>query len=111
LALASCSYGEFDFDNFQKPLLQDLMLRLAIMFAVPTILLHLLEFLFIGVTINRYRAIVCLTLFVLETAAIFAGFHFVFRLDKLRLLVLAGGSAIFYLFWLWYLVTGTNYLA
>ncbi len=108
--LTETTYGEFDFDNFQKPLLQDLLLRLAIMFAVPTILLHLLEFLFIGVMINRHRAIVCMVLFVLETAAIFAGFHFVFRLDKFRLLVLTGGSALFYLFWLWYLAAG-KYLA
>jgi hypothetical protein len=109
--LTETKYGEFDFDQFQKNTFQDLMLRLVILFGGPTIVLHMLESFFIGVSMKRHRLIVCLILFVLEMAAIVAGFHLIFRLDKFRLWVLAAGSALFYLLWLLYLASGRTYLS
>ncbi|HVT81599.1 MAG TPA: hypothetical protein VHM90_13205 [Phycisphaerae bacterium] len=109
--LTETTYGQFDFDNFQKLPFQDLLIRLAIMFGGATLLIHLLDYLFVGPWIKKYTFLVCFVLVVLESGAIFAGFHFLFRLDRVRLAVLTAGCVLFYLFWLWYLVAGRNYLA
>ncbi len=109
--LTETTYGQFDFDNYQKLPFQDLVVRLCIMFGSATILIHLLEFILVGTYIRKYTFVVCFALFIFETAAIAAGFHFLFRLDRVRLAVLTAGSALFYLFWLWYLTAGKSFLA
>src|SRR4051812_7493272 len=64
--LTETTYGSFDFDNFQKPALQDLLIRLAIVFVGATLIIHMLDYLLIGRLIIKYRTIVCLALFMLE---------------------------------------------
>lgn len=102
--LTETTYNQFDFDSFQKTTFQDLLIRLGIMFGAATVVIHLLDFVLVGTLIRKYTFLVCFVLFLLETGAIAAGFHFLFRLDKLRLGVLTAGSALFYLLCLWYLV-------
>ena len=109
--LTETTYGEFDFDNYQKPAFVNLLTRLALVFIGVTFVLHMADFFLIGTLIRKYKLVICLMLFVLETGGIAAGLHFVFRLDRFRWLVLTVGSAVFYLFCLWYLAHGGSFLA
>ena len=108
--LTQTNYGQFDFDNFQKATFQDLLVRLAIIFIGTTLVLHFLDYIFVGAEIRRYRGLVRIVLFVLETGAITAGLYYMFRLDRLRLSILAGVNALVYLFFLWYLTRGAALL-
>jgi len=108
--LTETTYGRFDFDNFQKIAFQDLLVRLAIIFIGTTFVLHFLDYFLVGAEIRRYRGLVRCFLFILETGAITAGLSYMFRLDRLRLMVLAGVSAVVYLFFLWYLTRGAALL-
>ncbi len=109
--LTDTRYGDFDFDNFQNPALINLLVRLAVIFLGTTLILHTADFLIIGTLIRKYRLIVCFVLFLLETGAIALGLHLVFKLDLYRWMVLTWGSALFYLFCLWYLARGASFLA
>ena len=92
--LAEPNYLEFSFDNFQKPAFQELLVRLAVIFLVPTLVLHLLIYACVSwYYFVYYRALLCLILLVLESGAIAAGFHFLFKLDRFRLAVLTASSA------------------
>ncbi len=108
--LTETKYGDFDFDNFQKPAFINLLVRLAIVFVGVTFVLHMADFFIVGTLIRKYRLIVSFVLFVLETGGIALALYLVFRLDKFRWLVLTVGSAIFYLFCLWYLAHGKSFL-
>jgi hypothetical protein len=101
--LTETKYGDFDFDSFQQPAFINLLVRLAIVFVGVTFVLHMADYFIVGYLINKYRLIVSLVLFVLETGAIAGGLHLVFRLDRFRWMVLTVGSAIFYLFCFWYI--------
>lgn len=103
-------YGQFDFDNFQKPAFQDLLIRLAVVLAGATLVIHLLDYVLVGGEIRRYRFTVRFFLFLFETGAITSGLYYLFKLDWLRLAILAGANAIFYLFILWYLTHGATLL-
>jgi hypothetical protein len=109
--LKETKYGDFDFDNFQQPAFLNLLVKLAIVFVGVTFVLHMADFFIVGYLINRYRLIVSLVLFVLETGAIAGGLHLMFKLDRFRWTVLTCGSAFFYLFCLWYLAHSKNLLA
>jgi len=98
------NYGEFDFDAYDKNLLQNFVIKLLILIAGVTLLLHVLEYLVIYRNIIRHWGLYRMMLFVLETAAIAGGLFFLFKLDRTRLLILTGANAIIYLFFQWLLV-------
>jgi len=98
------NYGHFDFENFQKLAFKDMITRLAIIFVGATVVLHVLYFMFIGR--SRYAFAWSTLLFLLEAAAITAGLFFMYRLDPLRLAIIAGTSSLFYLICLWWLSSG-----
>ena len=91
------NYLEFDFDNFQKPALIELLLKLAIVIAPATLILHLFVFLFCYLSVHRYPGLWGFSLTILESAAIAAGLFYVLKLDRFRIIVLSAGSALFYL--------------
>lgn len=109
--LTETTYGQFDFDNYQLPAFQQLLIRLAVVFVGTTLVLHMLDYFFIGTLIRKYRMIVCLVLFVLEVNAIGWGLYYLFNLDRFRLMVLTAASALFYILCLWYMATGKTFLA
>jgi hypothetical protein len=90
-------YGRFDFDHIDKAHLQELIVKLAAILYPPTILLHLLEFLTIGIYIRAYPFLVSLLLFILETAAIYAGIAFILKANRQRTIILTIVNALFYL--------------
>jgi hypothetical protein len=104
--MTETQYGEFDFDNFQKPAFQEMLVRLAILFIGTTLIVHMLEYFFVGKKIVYHRGLWILLMFVVESGAIGAGLWYLFKLDRFRLAVLTGGSAFFYFFFLWYLTSG-----
>jgi hypothetical protein len=108
--LTETTYGSFDFDNFQRPAFQELLVKLAMVYLPPTMLFHMLDYFLVGTYINRYLILVSLVLFILESAAIGVVMFILFQLDRFRLTVLTVSSAIFYLFCLWYLA-GKHLLA
>jgi hypothetical protein len=110
--LTEKTYGDFDFDNVQKPAFVNLLTRLAVVFIGATFVLHMADYFLIGTLIRdpKYRILILLALFLLESGAIAAALYFVFQLDRFRWIVLTAGSAFFYIFCLWYLVRGTGYL-
>jgi hypothetical protein len=91
-------YGSFDFDHIDKAHLQELALKLAAILYPPTIVLHLLEFVTIGIYIRAYPVLISACLFVLETAAISAGIAFILKVNRQRAVILAGVNSLFYLF-------------
>jgi hypothetical protein len=95
--LTETTYGDFDFDSFQKPAFQNFVVRLAVIFGGTTLLLHLLIYLIISREILKHWGLWTLLLLVLETAGIFLGLRLVFRLDNFRLAVITAASAIIYL--------------
>jgi hypothetical protein len=109
--LTETKYDDFDFDNFQQPAFLNLLVRLAIVFVGVTFVLHMADYFIVGSLIRRYRLLVSLVLFVLETGALAGGLHLMFKLDRFRWTVLTAGSALFYLFCLWYLAHGKSFLA
>ena len=112
IQLTETTYGQFDFDSFQKASFQDLVVRLAIMFGAATLVIHMLDFVFVSTYIQQIHVPRLLHPLPRRTATPSSpDFIFLFRLDRVRLAVLTAGSALFYLFWLWYLVAGRNYLA
>ena len=99
------TYGQFDFNNFQKPQLSELLVRLAAIYFTPTILFHLLEYWIVGPYIKLYWAIVLLVLMVLETATVAVGLHFIIKLDRKRLIILTAASAVIYLLIYWLFIS------
>ena len=104
--LTETTYGTFDFDHFQKPAFEELLLRLTIIFLGTTFVLHFLDYFLVGRYINgRWRLLFVAMLFLSEIGAIAGGLYRMFKLDWMRLGVLTGTSAFFYLLFLWYLVS------
>jgi hypothetical protein len=97
------TYGTFDFDNFQKKDLRDLIVRLILIYVSVTLALHMFEYLIIYRRIIYHWRVGLAILFVLEVAGICAGLHYFLKLDRFRLIVLTASSALFYLFFQWLL--------
>jgi len=95
--LVDTTYAQFDFDNYRKPALVELLLKLGVIVAPATLLLHLFIFLFCWFSIRKFPSAWGFSLMILEAGAIAAGLHFVLKLDRFRLIMLAGGSALFYI--------------
>lgn len=92
------TYVQFDFDSFQMPAFTEMLTRLILIFLGPTLVLHVLTFLFVSFyAIRRHAYVVGSVLFVLETGAIAAGFVYLMRLDRKRAGILTGVSAVVYL--------------
>lgn len=108
--LTETTYGAFDFDHFQKPAFQDLLIKLVIVFIGSTLILHMLDYVLIGRLIVKYGIIIYPILFLFEVAAIGFGLKTLFHLDRFRLVVLTAASAVFYLFCLLYLAAGKSFL-
>ena len=97
------NYGNFSWDSFDRATLQTFIMRLAVIFVGATLTLHLLEYLIIYRYIILHWKAILFTLFILEMAAITAGFILVFKLEAFRLGILVGISAVVYIFFLWLL--------
>jgi hypothetical protein len=91
------NYGEFDFDNLQKRTLIELLVKLIVLLAPATFILHLFVFLFCSFSVRLHPSVWGFTLLLLEGGAIAAGLFYVLKLDRFRIIVLAGGSALFYI--------------
>ena len=103
--LTETTYGNFSFENFQKPAFIDLLVQLTIVFLGTTFILHFLDYFLVGSHINgKWRLVIIFTLFLIEVGALAGGLYRMFKLDLMRLLMLTGTSAFFHLFFLWYLV-------
>jgi hypothetical protein len=102
-------YGRFDFDHINKAHLQELLVKLAAILYPPTIVLHILEFLTIGIYIRKFPLLISLLLLVLETAAMYAGITFILKADRRRTIILTVFNAIFYLLLYYAIIFG--YLA
>jgi hypothetical protein len=99
--LEETTYGQFDFDNFQKPAFYEMMSRLALIFLAPTMVLHVLEYLLVGIQIKRAPVAWRFGLLVLETAVIAAGLVYVLKVDRRRAIILTTASALVYVLLLW----------
>jgi len=95
--LTHTTYGEFDFNNFQKPAFKDFVIRLLLIFVGTTLALHLPEYLIVYRNIIRHWATVTFAMFVLETAGIAGGLYYIYRLDSLRLTIITAWSALWYM--------------
>ncbi len=51
-------YGQFDFNNFQRVAFNELLTRLAVLFVPLTVVLHMVDYLFVGRHINRHPKLV-----------------------------------------------------
>jgi hypothetical protein len=100
----SSVYGTFDFRDFQRPAFQDLIVRLAAIFLPLTLIVHILDYLFVARQINLYTIQIGAALFAVEVAGIAVGFRFILGVEKERVILLTVVSAIFYLVVLWYLI-------
>jgi len=95
--LTETTYGDFDFNSFQRVAFNNFLLRMFILFGGPILILHLLEYFLIFRDIIRHWYTIFFIMFVLMISAIAAGLYFMFRLDYLRLAILTGTSAVLYL--------------
>jgi hypothetical protein len=95
--LTHTTYGEFDFDHFQKPAFKEFIVRLILLFLATTLALHLLEYLIIYRNIIRHWGLITFALFVLETGGIAAGLYYLYKLDPLRLAIITTWSALWYM--------------
>ncbi len=102
--IAASTYLQFDFDNFQKQPFVELLTRLALIFAGPTVVLHMFEYMTFNRHIILHHGLIAFLLFIFEMSAIGAGLHYFLQLDKNRLIILTSASTLVYLFFLWYLV-------
>lgn len=106
--IAGSTYLQFDFDNFQKQPFIELLTRLALIFAGPTLILGMLEYMTIYRHIILHRGLIAFLLFIFEVSAIGAGLFYFLQLDKIRFIILTAASALVYLFFLWYLVFSSH---
>lgn len=96
--LPETGFLQLDFDNVQMPALTEVVTRLLIIFGGPTLVLHLMTFLFVSFEqLRRHHLRWGFLLFVFEVAAIAAGFHFLLRTDRVRTGILTAVSAVVYL--------------
>jgi len=101
----SAVYGSVDFNNFQISSLQELIIRLVVIFLPLTFILHILDYFIVGAYINRYTFAVGFTLLLLETAGIAAGLALLLKLEMERLVLLTITGALVYLAILGFLIS------
>ncbi len=99
-------YGTFDFEHIEKTQLSEFLARIAAIAFPPTMILHLLEFLTVGIYIRAYPVVITLALFAFQTVAIGAGFLFILKLDRKRAIVLTSITAAVYLLLYWIFIFG-----
>lgn len=90
-------YRDFDFKHIRKEQLSDFIIRLACITFPPTLLLHVLEFLAVGVYIRAYPGTVTLALAILECAAIACGLFYILKLDRIRVAIFASITTLLYI--------------
>jgi hypothetical protein len=73
-----------------------LLVKLAALFYPPTLILHLLEFLAIGIYIRAYPSLIFVGLLIPELAATAAGITFILKADKQRMMILSRVNAVFF---------------
>ena len=91
------TYAEFDFENFNRHKLIELLIKLTVMIAPVSLLLHLFIFLFCYFTIRIHATPWGIILMLLEGGAVAAGLIYWLKVDRYRALILAGAVALFYI--------------
>jgi len=94
-------YGTFDFDHIQKTQLSEFLVRIA-----ATMILHLLEFLTVGIYIRAYPALITVALVVLQAASMAIGFVLILKMDRKRAIVLTSIATAVYLLLYWIFIFG-----
>jgi len=96
-------YGEFEFESFDKPKFHQFIARVVLLIGGITLVLHMLIYV-LQLRRTRYPWTVDFFLFIFEIAALTGGFYLLFKLDRLRLMVLSVANAIVYLLVRWILI-------
>jgi hypothetical protein len=92
------NYGLFNFNQIEKSHLIELLRGICLTIFPPTLGLHILEFVIVGIYFRACPALISFILFALETAAIAFGLRRFLKLDPRRTAILTAISSLIYLF-------------